>query len=796
MATDYPISYHVDQLRFAAEADERENFDKILRLIERELWRDGKSKLAQFIGYNAKRLWKNRANAGQVQSAYESMIGALHKSKVNPERATFSTGGFVLHKIDIDGKKYSAWYDENGALLSAENIDKRGRARAVRQGAKVWTELQRWGRIYKNPSPEFAQAVEDEKERLERERQKLESVSNPRGDGMSCAVCGHSLKDHDIFDSMACEERGCKCAGFILDDNADELTDILSRLENPRKGAYFGKYWEVTVSYTKPHARGRGQSTIKVPASTASGAKRSAIASLKRWLGGYTDFRAESAREIPNPLTQNPAAPLNGWNVTVSYKNKRTRRRATANILVNTKTKAGAQSKALAQAKKMFAHIGYTDFKVVSVSEYIGAQNGMDITENPRGYHFKEIIALPKSAQFDGYKYQARVGNVNNYFKTRKSAENWIDKQYGKMQSSAPANWQAEQDFWRTASNPRGVADSDAARELYLYVDNDADLHKRMIEGIRKNLVTKMARGTYDAQRAVKAFMYPMDAGAQKYAREFGGTWHEMFSKPTRQLAAAEMAREFEYAAKDGDFDYLLPKKYQQKNPRTVKNALVREYKRRGFAYIQIRKGVSGSGEPMYTVQYALSTRPNYGYVESFKTLAEAQNWVKHALQSKKRANPELFNIDKLDQLSAMFQGEITGGSIETVGSDLTPPVLSRIGQLSMMKIRNGKDVYEVTFSGDAWLSMDARKNLHVNGKQARIKNVHKPKKGQLQLVGELEQINYITAKRHIENGNTVEYWHPLGEVDSVKPQVFIDSDGFPLILNGNYDIGVNGIEN
>jgi hypothetical protein len=91
---------------------------------------------------------------------------------------------------------------------------------------------------------------------------------------------------------------------------------------------------------------------------------------------------------------------------------------------------------------------------------------------------------------------------------------------------------------------------------------------------------------------------------------------------------------------------------------------------------------------------------------------------------------------------------------------------------------------------------MDARKNLYIDGKDARINGVQLPRKGELFLVGQLQQINYITDKAHIENGRTVEYFHELGEVDNVKPNVFIDSDGFPLIVGGNYDIGAHGIEN
>lgn len=158
----------------------------------------------------------------------------------------------------------------------------------------------------------------------------------------------------------------------------------------------------------------------------------------------------------------------------------------------------------------------------------------------------------------------------------------------------------------------------------------------------------------------------------------------------------------------------------------------------------------------------------------------------------------ELFNIDKIDKLSGIFQGHINGKQIKTVGSDFTPPLTARLGRLAYIKLKNGKEHYEINFknNGDAWLSADARKNLYLEGKDARIANAATPKKGSLTWLGQVEQINYRTNKSHIENGDLVEYYHQLGEVDGIKPNAFLDHDGFILLTGGNYDIDVHGIEN
>jgi len=109
------------------------------------------------------------------------------------------------------------------------------------------------------------------------------------------------------------------------------------------------------------------------------------------------------------------------------------------------------------------------------------------------------------------------------------------------------------------------TADKTAARELELFIDNDGDLYRQMTTSIHKNLATKLARGEYLHDRAVKAFGYLAEAGAKKYAKEFGGTWHVMFSVPTRRVVAESMARQFETEADLGNYNHLLPKKYQKR---------------------------------------------------------------------------------------------------------------------------------------------------------------------------------------------------------------------------------------
>jgi len=74
----------------------------------------------------------------------------------NPiQKAEFSNGGFVLHKVtlpDVAGT-FSAWYDASGKLLDAEQRTSSGVSRTVKPGGKAWLGLESRGRIHKNPAP-------------------------------------------------------------------------------------------------------------------------------------------------------------------------------------------------------------------------------------------------------------------------------------------------------------------------------------------------------------------------------------------------------------------------------------------------------------------------------------------------------------------------------------------------------------------------------------------------------------------------------------------------------------------
>ena len=102
------------------------------------------------------------------------------------------------------------------------------------------------------------------------------------------------------------------------------------------------------------------------------------------------------------------------------------------------------------------------------------------------------------------------------------------------------------------------VNDHDA-RELHVYADNHADLHRQRTTPVHKNLRNKMAAGTYDHEKAKKAFKHVTDDAAKRYKKEHG----HHFDVATRKHVAGKMADQFHGEAKGGEHDHHLHKKYK-----------------------------------------------------------------------------------------------------------------------------------------------------------------------------------------------------------------------------------------
>ena len=120
----------------------------------------------------------------------------------------------------------------------------------------------------------------------------------------------------------------------------------------------------------------------------------------------------------------------------------------------------------------------------------------------------------------------------------------------------------------RTVRQLRGATE---ARDLTLFIKNDGQLYRGQTTSIIKNLATKMAKGVYDRTKAEKLWMYLVESGAKKYAKDSGGdwnvpgqTWHDMFSMEDRRHVAKELNDKFLDEWKEGSYRDMVPKKYQK----------------------------------------------------------------------------------------------------------------------------------------------------------------------------------------------------------------------------------------
>ena len=109
------------------------------------------------------------------------------------------------------------------------------------------------------------------------------------------------------------------------------------------------------------------------------------------------------------------------------------------------------------------------------------------------------------------------------------------------------------------------------AEELALFTENDGDIYRRQTEPILKNLATKKASGKYDHDKAAQLFMYLTETGAREYIKQHGSpedVWHQMFPINVRRIVATKWRDEFEQEFALGNYDHLIPKKYQ--NPSRI----------------------------------------------------------------------------------------------------------------------------------------------------------------------------------------------------------------------------------
>ncbi|MFA5136951.1 MAG: hypothetical protein WC489_06220 [Patescibacteria group bacterium] len=60
------------------------------------------------------------------------------------------------------------------------------------------------------------------------------------------------------------------------------------------------------------------------------------------------------------------------------------------------------------------------------------------------------------------------------------------------------------------------------ARELALYIENDAGLYRQQYKPIALNFARKKVKGQFNKQLAIKGIIHLVESGRRKYSKEFG----------------------------------------------------------------------------------------------------------------------------------------------------------------------------------------------------------------------------------------------------------------------------------
>lgn len=93
------------------------------------------------------------------------------------------------------------------------------------------------------------------------------------------------------------------------------------------------------------------------------------------------------------------------------------------------------------------------------------------------------------------------------------------------------------------ASTVTSAVDKQMMEELQVYMDNESSLYNGK-KAILANIMRKMKAGKYDHKLAPKLWMYWVDEGAKKYAKEFNTDVRTMFPAELRRELAQEIADE------------------------------------------------------------------------------------------------------------------------------------------------------------------------------------------------------------------------------------------------------------
>lgn len=66
------------------------------------------------------------------------------------------------------------------------------------------------------------------------------------------------------------------------------------------------------------------------------------------------------------------------------------------------------------------------------------------------------------------------------------------------------------------------VIDRPLAEELILYIENDGNIYRQIVQPTINNYAKRKLKGTYKKELAIKGILNIVEVGRRKYVREFG----------------------------------------------------------------------------------------------------------------------------------------------------------------------------------------------------------------------------------------------------------------------------------
>lgn len=147
----------------------------------------------------------------------------------------------------------------------------------------------------------------------------------------------------------------------------------------------------------------------------------------------------------------------------------------------------------------------------------------------------------------------------------------------------------------------------------------------------------------------------------------------------------------------------------------------------------------------------------------------------------KKRRNPNV------KELRETFSGTKSRKTTVLNAPNGTPAHLAKLGKLVLIKTQSGTIK---PASGTTWLCADAKGKLHLATSAGSLYD------GAAGSFGKVLKIEYEARKPHLGHPNLTVFFHPLGELDGIKPELIADGKGGLKFRGGNYKITREGIVN